>query len=486
MFSEAITLALLEEARTPFRKFSEASTLSQGIDATLVRAARKRTTSYVSHFSGFLVPADDSTAEAASWSKAGFLIANLIVGSGIFTTPYGFVLAGWFGAVLAILATGAALWTALLLGDLLEVVATVSPEAPPTYNTIGELAFGRGFLPFFGAFCIGQCLLQGVYIINLSAQSWQVSLSFPAKTMIWVNALACLCITLMPRRYLGIIAKAGVALTFGAVSVVVASGLALLPDNVDTNQSLFGQGIAGVSGSLATVILSCGDHVCFPEVYNMTGRNRKTYKKGAGMAFGIFLSCALAFCIPFYMTMGVTIQPNVLTSIGLGVDGKATTFPSWLRSATNAVLAFRFLFLVPCFMPCIFAALDSATSIATKIDLSDIADEETIFVFLYTDPIKFSLCLVNRIFGYCILAFCATFFESVVGALVTIVGSLFQSVNVIIIPCLAYYKLCHDQLKGNILNRLLLWVMVLVGSIWCVGGTMTGIIGVVKGRASSP
>jgi len=430
-----------------------------------------------------------ATPTQVKWTRAGFLVANLIVGSGIFTTPYGFKEAGWFAVVLAVLSTTVATWTGLLIGDLLESVsgpaALVSNATPPTYNTVGERAFGRAFLPFFGAFGIGQCLLQGVYMISLSAQSWQASLGFSVNKMICANAVVCLCISLIPRRYFSIIAKLGVAITLAAIAVVVASGLSLIPSGTaNRHQSSFGAGFAGVSGSLSTVILSCGDHVCFPDIYTATGSQKQTYKKGIVMGFSIFLLCVLGFCIPCYFTLGDTIEPNVLTNIGMNGHGEITSFPREFRIVTNAVLAFRFLFIIPCFMPAIFAASDSFAGAILKMELSDAAGVESIFVFLREWPRKFTVCLVSRVIGYCILVCSAIFFASFLGPLVTIVGSLFQSINVIVIPCLAYNRLCPEKLQGRPAKRLLLWLLVLVGLIWCIGGTVTGVMDVIAGKST--
>lgn len=423
-----------------------------------------------------------------SWTKAGFLIANLIVGGGIFTTPSGLKLFGWLGIASAIAASVAGLWTALLLGDLLHAVSGTdglleqADKAPPSYNTIGERAFGAAFVPFFGVFAIGQCLLQGVYMITVSAQSWHVFLEkyLHINSMIFVNAAACLLVTLTPRRYFGIIAKVGVALTISAMGVVVASGLSLRPDHTDHQQTLTGEN--QLIGSLAAVILSCGDHVCFPDIYNATGRCKKTYKKGAIMGFGIFLTCTLAFCIPCYLTMGVSIKSNVLTNIGVYPNGDimpVSEFPDWLRGVTNGVLAFRFLFIIPCFMPCIFAALDGVAGLVTGQDFARAQNVETVLVFLREEKATFVICLLNRIIGYVGLALLSVFFQQFLQELITIVGSLFQSVNVIVIPCLAYFKLCSYELNGRPIKRALLYLMLLFGSAWCIVGTVSGILGII-------
>jgi len=183
--------------------------------------------------------------------------------------------------------------------------------------------------------------------------------------------------------------------------VVVASGLSLLPDRVDTHQSFIGQGLAGIPGALSTVVFSCGDHVCFPDIYNAAGRNSKTYKKGMCFGFGIFATCLLAFCVPAYLTFGTAILPNVLRNISLDTEGNASGFPLWMRSATNFVLAIRFLFIIPCFMPVIFSALDSLVGICFRTDLSIAARHETIFAMLPQSPYKFAIALVCESFHIC-------------------------------------------------------------------------------------
>jgi len=433
--------------------------------------------------------------------ELGFLVANLIVGSGIFSTPYGFMLTGWTSIPLALLSCALSLWTALLLGDLLEAVSSSPPvdalrrgllqdcqdttPLEPTYSAVGERAFGRLFVPVFGAFGFGQCLLQGVYMITLSAQSWQASLGLPAKTMIFVNAAVCLCISMVPRRHFGFMAKIGVMLTVVAMLAVVCSGLWLLPqDEADTDQSLFGtEGYAGICGSIASVFLSCGDHVCFPDMYATAKNNKKTYQKGIMTGFAIFTASCLAFCVPVYLTFGTGINPNVLTNIGLGVHGEDVGFPLWVRAATNALLAFRFLFIIPCFMPNIFRLFDGILSFCLRLDLTDTTQLETICELLPENRRKFFGCFMARVLGYLLVASFAVFFEQALGALVTIVGSLFQSVNVILIPCAAYLKLCGSELQGRPIKRALLYLMLLAGTCWCVVGTTIGIMNVSKQRA---
>merc|ERR1719149_40088 len=161
-------------------------------------------------------------------------------------------------------------------------------------------------------------------------------------------------------------------------------------------------------------------------------------------------------------------------------NGDRTSFPAWLGIPTNAVLAFRFLFIIPCFMPRIFAALDNLVGKVLRMDLSEAATKESIVAFLPTHISTFLACLATRILGYALLVICATFFESFLGDLVTIVSSLFQSISVFIIPCLAYYKLCPEQLQGRYMKTTFLWLMVAVGMIWCVGGTFTGVMDVIN------
>jgi len=62
-------------------------------------------------------------------------------------------------------------------------------------------------------------------------------------------------------------------------------------------------------------------------------------------------------------------------------------------------------------------------------------------------------------------------------------GSLFQSVNVIIIPCAAYAKLCNSELQGRPLKKALLYLMLSAGSVWCVVDIAFGVMNIGKQRA---
>lgn len=306
--------------------------------------------------------------------------------------------------------------------------------------------------------------------------------------MMWCNAGICLIITLVPKKYFTLIAKVGVAITICAMLVVVSSGIWLLPGHVATDQSVSGSGLAGVSGALAGVFLSSGDHVCFPAIYSGHCRNDRTiYKAGMTKGFVIFSCACLAYCIPLYMTFGSTIHPNSLTNIGLGIDGASSGFPKWLRTAVNGVLALRILFIIPNFMPGLFALFDYFLLSIFKQDLHGYDEDDINIVGCCggdagnggrdrVSGFRFILLLLSRILTYCLLAFLGVFFQSLLAALINIVGSFFQSVNAVIIPCLAYLRLCNP----STLQKIPLLFVACLGIVWCVAGTTVGILQVVQ------
>jgi len=363
--------------------------------------------------------------------------------------------------------------------------AEAVPDGPACtgYDLIGKHAFGMGFSKIFGAFGFGQCLLQGVYMMSLSAHSWEASTGVSSGLMNWINAGVCLLITLIPKEYFTFLARAGVAITVGAMITVAASGLSLLPDRVDSNQTLAGSGLAGVSGSIAGIFLSSGDHVCFPGIYTgHCGNDNSVYKKGMCRGFGLFTFACLAYCGLLYFSFGTTIRVNSLTNIGLGVDGQLSGFPICLRTAVNGVLALRFLFIIPNFMPVIFASFDYIIFGVFRQNLQPYYDSGHIFKHYFKGTLsglEGVLLLISRALGYCLLAFLSAFFSSVLAALINIVGSLFQSVNVLIIPCLAYLKLCNPQLP----QKVLLILVALVGFMWCVAGTTLGVLEVLGSKS---
>merc|ERR1712032_166575 len=177
------------------------------------------------------------------------------------------------------------------------------------------------------------------------------------------------------------------------------------------------------------------------------------------------------FCILAYLTFGTSIHPNVLTNIGLDFYGQSMDFPAWIRTATNATLAFRFLFIMPAFMPPIFLIFDSMLECCLRVDLSEALQLESVFQLLPRRGGKFSICLLSRSLSYVTLLVWALFFAHALGAVITICGSLFQSMNVIIIPCAAYLKLC----TGSFCKKALVCLMLSVGLIWCLVGTYVGV-----------
>jgi len=58
----------------------------------------------------------------------------------------------------------------------------------------------------------------------------------------------------------------------------------------------------------------------------------------------------------------------------------------------------------------------------------------------------------------------------------SLVSSMFKSVNAFIIPCVGYYALCGSKLRGKPFKRFLLLLVLSMGVLYGVVGTITSLL----------
>lgn len=419
------------------------------------------------------IPVSSKQAEfgLSAW-QVGFSVANLILGNAVFTIPYGFVKCGWSSAIFIILSVGVMLYTAALLGDVLNDMEDIENRVHRKeldYAAIGELAVGQAFRPVFAMFCVGECFNMVVFFLVFTGSSLGSTFSCSSTRMIWMGAFLGSFFTLIPDRFMAVVSAAGIFLVLGAVLVVVCSGLALAADGVDQGQSFLGtDGLFGLPGVMGTVGMAVADHPVFPRLY-CASRSRESYRKGLGIGYSIFLAVALMLSTAAYATYGTSIKSVVLTNIGQDAHGmKLKNFPAELTVVCNVALSIRCIQVLPAFLNPVIQQIeqivvhmsDGRSWLPSKLSQSR-----------WNPASRFMLTLVSLF----VCAHISVCLSEVLFELETVVGALFKSANAFVIPCWGYLVLCRARLEGKAFKKAGLMALLVVGFVYGIVGTIAGL-----------
>jgi len=392
-------------------------------------------------------------------------VANLILGATIFILPHGFVLSGWIGAPVVVLATLMMLYTANLLGDVLEEIeARGHPVAD--YGAVGELTFGPKFKPVFQGFCLIECLFMSMLFLVFIGHCMHATFMLPQTLVVFSAASLSILLTLVPQRYVSVLSLFGILMTVFASGALTASGLLLPAKMITDSQSLLGSnGFSGAFTVFAAVALCVGDHAVFPSVYSdVASHDGAVYRAGMSRGFYMFLGLALLVSATAYATFGTALDPMALTNIGKGLQGGALHgFPSWIAVGCNVALAVRSLVVLPHFLAPVISSVMKTWSprAAHNLELRlPSSAGQTSAIRLLATCLTFYACAS----GACLLAGRLTELE-------TLTSSLFKSMNAVIIPCWGYFVLCQHRLRGKPLRTFFLLAVLVAGVIWCIFGT---------------
>jgi len=413
--------------------------------------------------------------EGLSTTQIGFSVSNLLIGVGILTVPYGFVYTGWMSVFVVPIVAAVFLYTGHLLGDVIDAVR--SPAVPyPNYGDIGAQAFGEAWRPVFVGFCIAELFGVVVFYLVLAGKTLTVITGFSGDVCIWVSALAALLIAVLPSHYFVALTVLGVFLTAGAMGTVSVGGLALLPNQINTSQSVLGiSSVSGLCFTVASVGMCVGSHACFPAIHS-AAPDTKCYQSGLTLAFAFFVVVTLIFCICTYATYGMAIQPWALDNLGKDVFGQPLNWvPRWVVQACNFGLSVKILVVLPQIMIPVLKLLQDGIVRFTGVDLSCPLNTASELSLVRSDPRKFLLRMALLASCFAAGAACAQFLADSVAEFETLMSAFFKSVNVFILPCWSYYTLCGEKLQGKPHKTVFLLVVLSAGVLWGVVGTLTSI-----------
>eukprot|EP00747_Dinoflagellata_sp_TGD_P101537 gnl/TRDRNA2_/TRDRNA2_168381_c2_seq1.p1 gnl/TRDRNA2_/TRDRNA2_168381_c2~~gnl/TRDRNA2_/TRDRNA2_168381_c2_seq1.p1 ORF type:complete len:456 (+),score=61.97 gnl/TRDRNA2_/TRDRNA2_168381_c2_seq1:22-1368(+) len=411
-----------------------------------------------------------SMTDGLSATEVGTTVANYIIGSALFTIPYFFVEGGWM--TLSALVVGAAvmLFSAFLLSDVLKVCEDEGHEAPG-YGIIGILTFGPSFKALFEVFCVGEVFFVAVFFLVFIGHSLHDILGSAVADVHTIIACSTAAGTLMfyiPQRYLGFLAMLGLFLTLVATVSIVGSGLVLVPDRVNTSQSLLGTvGLTSLPRCISGLAVAIGDHAIFPGLYE-AAVDARSFKQGLVIGFMMFTVLAVALCVVSYWTFGTALDNVALNNIGEDTNGEPDgVIPASFTFICNMLLVARTLTVFPNFVK---PAIVLVTAYCGE-DYFLPNELENEIDLLCPSPVQFlrRSIIVCTIFG--MVGFCSVLCTGIISELDCLVGSLFKSVNVIIIPCAGYLKICASE--GGTAKRTAIFALLVLGVLWGVQGTVS-------------
>jgi len=416
-----------------------------------------------------------------STTEVGLAVASFILGPAALTIPFAFVLSGWLALLAICLGMALMLLTAVMLGDVLEEVESRG-RFDPSYGDVGELTFGEAFKPVFTVICTVEVFFVAIFFVIFIGQTLSATFGLDAEKVVWSAAALGVVVTLIPKRFFSILSVLGVFLTTVAVAAAVVSGVLLFPDRVADSQSLFGTvGLSGMLFGVSSTAVAVGDHAVFPGLY-AAAQDRQCFQSGLVMGYAIFLCVVLVLCITTYAAFGVSLDAVVLTNIGEDAEGNPDgMMPNWVPVACNILLAVRTMVVIPNFMKPMITLLQETVIHFTNVDLSMPKDMETEFAMLKESPGKFMGRLALICLSFFICALCGDLLSDFISDLETLISSLFKSINVFIIPCWGYWTLCGRSLKGQPVKKCIILLLVLLGVVWGIFGTISAVSTIASG-----
>lgn len=404
--------------------------------------------------------------------QVGFAVANLVMGNALLTVPFGFALCGWSAVPMIVLSTALLLYTACLLGDVIEVLDKEMDE--PGYCDIAVKAFGDRVAPVLVAFCCGECFFMLVFFFVFVGTSLAHTLSLPVPDVIFAVVPIAFLIKMVPTRYFSMLSILGLFLVLAACAACVYSGIEL--PEPSTSKSMWGTvSLAGVFSTMGAVAVCVSDHPVFPELYH-SSRSKAAFQKGLVIGFMVFLLVALVLGAATYASFGASLHQVALKNIGFDTHHQPVpAVPQWLGPTCNIVLSARCVQVMPNFLGPI---LELVYGILKRcgLDLSiPYGNAESELSLLKSYPGKCVGRLV--IIGSCLLlcGFCSSLFDNLMDLVESLMSSMFKSVNAFVIPCLGYYALCRSQLHGKPLKRFSLLFILSIGVSYGVVGTITSL-----------
>lgn len=418
---------------------------------------------------------EEEIIEGASTREVSIMVANLIVGNGLLTMPYGFALAGWVAVPVVILTIAVLVFTGILLGSAFGSMFDRGVMAP-NFGDISEAAFGTWSRPIFEIFCLGECAFLTIFFFVFSGSSLAPVFGCSNTLAIMGSGILCCLVFLLPRRVFTLLSMVGLGLTFFALGAVVVTGALLLPQFETTQVLATPSWVSGAVGTAAFTALCSGDHAVFGGIYSVAA-NESAFRGGLIGGFAIFAVVALFFNIVCYATFGNALKPVSLNNIGRDANLEIIPGCAWLFVSANLALTARALLTIPAFSRPLINFCAQALGAKMDMDLSVPVNLESELSLLQEAPKKFGLrmALIGTVIG--VAAVSAILLSDVLAALETLTSAFFKTVNCFWLPCCGVWMLCNPSWG----RRAAILLVLLPATAWGISGTYSSVQTILSG-----
>jgi len=413
-------------------------------------------------------PCDDISSHALTGFQIGMTRARMIIGAAIFSVPMFMTLSGWFGLVVLFLGSGVMLYTGMLLGWSLDALKAEG-NLEPSYGDIGDRLVGPILAPVFTAFCVTECFVVVIFLLVFVGNAVGAHLGLSISVLIWPTAALGLACAFVPLRFFAVVGVAAIVSVTISVTLLVVSGVMLLPDG-DSSQTLFGAGISGTCAILGGVAVGTGDHATFPGM-RAVAQDSRAYSAGIAIGYCIYALMILVLCAATYGTFGASLKPVALNNIGVDIHGHNTgKMPTWCAPACIFVLTAKLITVMPIFMKPVITTIQELLLSACSVDITNHTQGSEIGL-LWDEPKRFAKRACVWTLSFFFASLLGTLFADDLEQLMTLTSAVFKSVNVFIVPCFGFLKLCGNGSEVGGCQRLCALVVGVTGIVYGISGT---------------
>lgn len=364
-----------------------------------------------------------------------FNSVNVLIGLGILSIPLALHLSGWvIGIITLLFASISTKQTAVLLGRILEKYPQLQ-----TYQDIGIFCYGNniGFiiLIIFTLDLIGA----GISMILLFADS--INAIIPSIPQFELKVFICsllVILNFLPLRLLSFLSLLGIicttctcfAILIAGLSKTVSPGSLLTP--METN--LFPNSLKNVFFSFGLFMAPWGGHATFPEIFKDQLKPSK-FNKCMNISFTFSFMMDFLTGVFGFLMFGNNVEDEITKNILINED-----YPIWISQLIVILMSILPISKLPLISRPIVTILDN----------------------------KINNKLINRILLSLVFLIATTMLTNF-GKVMSLLGSLICFTVCLTLPCLYYL---HTFPEIPIREKIVWWIMVVIGIVGAIGGTI--------------
>eukprot|EP00929_Paragymnodinium_shiwhaense_P048839 TRINITY_DN24658_c0_g1_i1.p1 TRINITY_DN24658_c0_g1~~TRINITY_DN24658_c0_g1_i1.p1 ORF type:complete len:613 (-),score=112.69 TRINITY_DN24658_c0_g1_i1:743-2581(-) len=392
-------------------------------------------------------------------AQAGLTMANMFIGVGMLSLPFGFKQSGIaLGLAIIVFSMIILTWTAFLVGSALTKAKTMliaAGENPTelTLATLGHMAYGR-----IGRSCIVIALVGELWFcfltsVILQAENLTLLLGLdPVRGTICSCFLSFICM-LCPPKVLSMLSSISiVAVAVAAISLVI-SGSALAeskPHEFYSYHSYVRFGGAGTMLGLAMFSLSGHAQIGF--IYTSMANPEKEFEGAVKMAMamaGVFYMCIGIMGYYFY---GDYVAQTLTSNLGYDLDGEPIEGLWWLSHLTAGCFIVKLQGTTPLIIAPVFELLYQPFMTAAEIEQGKARKRRGCIIAV----VAIVSCLVS------------TLLHDSVAFATALTGDVFTIGTSVVFPAVVALRLSAE--KQTFRDKLLLKGLAIAGVISAVGG----------------